>query len=129
MVFKWLKLKAARYIKGLPVFFITFLFTLPVQAQDSTKEEPAPEGMEVREIGQTKVRIPKGMKLTGGNGVIIQEDLAEYVAREISNMQEDIVKVKLDQDELKNEIVELKKVLESKSKDNLVTKEKPNAGG
>lgn len=118
MVFKKLILKAAPFIHGLPIFFIILLFACPVKAQDSIKEEPALEGMEVREIGQTKLRIPKGMKLTGGKGVIIQEDLTEYVAREISNMQEDIAKVKLVQDELKKEIAELKNDLEANKEEN-----------
>lgn len=104
------------------IFLIILIFTCPVNAQDSIKEEPAPEGMEVREIGQTKVRIPKGMKLTGGKGVIIQEDLTEYVAREISNMQEQIAKIESKQEELKKEIAELKKSLEDKPKDNPDTK-------
>lgn len=113
MVFKKLILKAVPFIQGLPVFFIILISALPVKAQDSIKEEPTPEGMEVRNIGQTKVRIPKGMKLTGGKGVIIQEDLAEYVAREISNMQEHIAKIESKQEEQKKEITELKNYLEA----------------
>ncbi|MBU0503663.1 MAG: hypothetical protein ABH882_00960 [Candidatus Omnitrophota bacterium] len=124
MILKRAISKAAPFIQGLPIFFIVFALVSTAGSQEVNKNETPPKGMEIRDLGSARVIVPKDMKLTEGKGIIIQEDLSEYVARAIANMQEDIAKVKSTQDELEKEIAEIKKDLEASKEENKNSKSK-----
>lgn len=111
------------------ILFIFCAFVTPAGSQEMKKDETTPKGMEIRDVGSARVIVPKDMKLTEGKGVIIREDLTEYLARVISDIKEDIAKIKFDQDELKKEVGEIKKYLEDRSRNTSAQKQKTNEGG
>jgi len=75
------------------------------------KDEEIPEGMEVRVFGQTKLIVPKDARVQERNGLIIVEGIDTYVARSLSEMQQNIAALKAQQQELQQEVQQLKEVL------------------
>ena len=66
------------------VFLLSFS---PLFAAEDDRGD-IPEGMEVIEIGQTRVVVPKGSKIDKRGGLVLLENVDDYVARTISELEE-----------------------------------------
>ncbi|MFC1514412.1 hypothetical protein ACFL5X_00735 [Candidatus Omnitrophota bacterium] len=66
---------------------LAFLVMLsPVFTQDNDPYN-VPEGMELIEIGQTKVIVPQGTQVEKKGGLVLLEDINSYTARKISDLE------------------------------------------
>ncbi|MFH1248262.1 MAG: hypothetical protein ABIG46_06295 [Candidatus Omnitrophota bacterium] len=100
-------------IKLFALVIISFmLFVFQTLAQES--KNALPEGMENITVGQTNIVVPKGMKVVKKEGLIILENISEYVSRQTSQMYSEIEKLKSDYTALYKEVEALKVVLKIK---------------
>jgi len=61
-----------------------FLCSFPVQAQES---KDIPPGMELRRVNDVNLVLPKGVRVTERDGLIIIEPLETYVARRMQELE------------------------------------------
>ena len=66
------------------VLCIGFLFSFPVRAQES---KDIPPGMELRRVNDVNLVLPKGVRVTERDGLIIIEPLETYVARRMQELE------------------------------------------
>ncbi len=91
---------------------ITLLFSAflscPLAAQD-TGGSNVPEGMELRQVGGTKIIVPQGAQVSQQGGLIVVEPIDKYVARALSEMRKKLAALEKNQNGLEKQIQELKK--------------------
>ena len=63
-----------------------------------------PEGMELRQVGQSALVVPIGAKVEEKNGMIKVEQIDRYVAREIFNLKQEIEQLRIRQQELTEQL-------------------------
>jgi hypothetical protein len=102
-----------------PVFLAVF-----VMAQEDKKEENVPLGMEIMEIGQAKLLVPKDIKFHKEGDLVVLENSAEYVARRLSEMEERLEKIEAKEKELSEKLEQLNKILNEIQKNNLTPEKK-----
>lgn len=106
------------------LLIFVFIFSTPfLIAQEDKREEVLP-GMEIMEVGQTKILVPKDTKMRKKGGLIILENIGEYVARRILDVEERLAEVEAKEEELRREVEQFKKVLDEIQKSELTYKEK-----
>jgi demethoxyubiquinone hydroxylase (CLK1/Coq7/Cat5 family) len=88
------------------VLFFSLNALFITAAARAEEQEIPPPGMDLLQVGATQVLVPAGTKITKKDGLIILENIAEYVARQIDHMNKQI-------DELKEENRSLKKELQA----------------
>ena len=96
------------------IFWVMFLFAAPaVFAQmDQNSEEPnVPAGMELIKVGETKILVPQGTKLYRKDALLILEPPEQYWTRRIAGMEEEISKLRAEEEGMKADIEELKNTL------------------
>jgi DNA-binding response OmpR family regulator len=90
------------------VFFFLVLFSaFPAAAQQEDKKE-IPPGMEVLKVGNTVILIPQGTKVTDKGSQLVLEPPEYFWSRRVKDMEEEISRIKDNQEELKKDIQELK---------------------
>ncbi|UCC95416.1 MAG: hypothetical protein JSW40_01360 [Candidatus Omnitrophota bacterium] len=104
------------------IFFIFFsvLFVSAVAQEQESQEVPS--GMEVMKVGPTQLVVPKGMRIRKKRGLIVLEDVNEYVARELSAIQERLQVLEEKNEELKEELGRLQDALEQMRKESVLLK-------
>ena len=80
-------------------------------SQEDKKEEKVAEGMEIMEIGQTRLLVPEGIKYHRQGDLVVLENSAEYVARRLSEMEERLAKIEAKEKELSGKLEQLNKTL------------------
>jgi len=102
------------------VFILAFSAILIAAEKDKEKEIPV--GMEIVSAGDGhEMMVPEGTKIRKEGSVLIVENIGEYVARRLRNMQEQIMKmagleervlnIEANEEALKKEVEQLKKIL------------------
>lgn len=96
------------------VRFYPFIFILAASFAfaENDKKEDVPPGMEVIEVGQTKVVVPKDSQIRKEGGLIILESPNQYVARRLVDFDQRLSLLEKQTLELKNQIGQLEKALE-----------------
>jgi hypothetical protein len=107
----------------LAVFIIFFLFHLPLSAAEYNSDE-IPEGMELIEIGQTRVLVPKGSKVDKRGGLVLLENVDDYVARTISDLENRITSLESRLQAMEEKIGKLSEVIAEFKDSSLTSSEK-----
>jgi hypothetical protein len=81
---------------------------IPSGNQTSREQVAIPDGMEEYSIGDLKLVVPKGIRITrqGGNHLIL-ENTDEYAARQLSAMQKRLENTETELDSLRKRVDEL----------------------
>ena len=90
-------------------FFITLFSTFSASAQQEDKGK-APAGMEVLKVGNTIILIPKGTEVTDKGSQLVLEPPEQFWSRKVKDMEEEIARIKDDQEKLKKDIQDLKQI-------------------
>jgi len=109
------------------IFFIICLlscmvFTLLASAQDYD-ENQIPPGMELIEVGTTRLVVPEDAEVREEAGVIVVESIDKYVARNIAAIKTQVLTIETHQQELDEQIEQLKKIVDEMQKDETFLKE------
>jgi hypothetical protein len=70
-----------------------------------------PPGMEIIKVGNHNILLPKGKHIRKKGGILVLETTSEYVSRKLLEMKECFTHIDTEQEELKKEIEELKKII------------------
>ncbi|MFH1460094.1 MAG: hypothetical protein ABIG64_06975 [Candidatus Omnitrophota bacterium] len=101
------------YLGMLVIFCIAFLIK-EIFAQEFTADG-APDGMEMRVVGQTKILVPQGAKVDQKGAVYTVEPVDKYMARILwqmkQEMQEQVKEQKMQNVQLQEQIKTLKEEL------------------
>ncbi|MFA5118108.1 MAG: hypothetical protein WC695_04545 [Candidatus Omnitrophota bacterium] len=90
-------------------FSLNALFMTPVARAE--EGEVPPPGMDLLQVGATQVLVPAGTKITRKDGLIILENIAEYVSRQIHDMNKQIEELKEENRSLKEELQAIRQSL------------------
>jgi DNA-binding response OmpR family regulator len=90
-------------------FFITLFSTFPLSAQQEDQGE-VPPGMQVLKVGNTVILIPEGTKITDKGSQIVLEPPEQFWSRRVKDMEEEISRIREDQQKLKKDVQELKQI-------------------
>lgn len=69
-----------------------------------------PVGMEIKKVGDANILVPQGGKIRKVGDLLVRESIDEYAAREFMMMRERLNHIEKEQDIIKKEIEELKKI-------------------
>lgn len=94
------------------IVIVSVLFLSGLLSEGGAQEEIIPEGMELRLVGQTNIIVPEDAKVKEQGGLIIIEQIDQYVARTLSEMRLKIETLEKQQEELIKEVTQLKADLE-----------------
>ncbi|MFH1062659.1 MAG: hypothetical protein V1747_07235 [Candidatus Omnitrophota bacterium] len=92
-----------------------FLFGL-VSKGAAQEKELIPPGMELRLVGQTSIIVPEDAKIREKGGLIIVEQIDQYVARTLFEMKQQIKTLEAQQEKLNKEVEKLKTEIANKNK-------------
>lgn len=101
------------------IFFVLFLClfaALPADAQENP-EKGIPEGMELRQVGDTRLIVPRDARVYEEHGLIVVEGIDKYVARMLEEIRISLAELKEKQAVQGMEITALKDTLEDIKKD------------
>lgn len=87
-----------------------------------TKNLRVGPGMEVIEIGETKVVVPKGTKVHKTGSLITFEDTGEYMSRRFEELDTRLKQIEAQQEELRKELQELHKMVDGLLKRDTISK-------
>jgi hypothetical protein len=88
------------------VFFFSVIFVM-------AEEEKIPRGMEMFKIGETRILLPQGAKVSKNGDLLVLENAAEYASRRILDMQEELEQLRASVEDLRVQVEELKKALDA----------------
>jgi len=103
------------------IFFISYLLsyivsTSLVLAQDYDASQ-IPLGMELIEVGTTRLVVPKDAEVREEAGVIVVESIDKYVARNIAAIKTKVLAIETHQQELDEKVEQLNKIVDEMQKD------------
>jgi len=78
------------------LFFTLILLFLALDVRAEEQKIP-PQGMDLLQVGATQVLVPAGTKIVRKDGLIILENIAEYVSRQVVYMNQRMQSNALDQ--------------------------------
>lgn len=96
------------------IFILISSFSVIAFAQSNTQK--IPPGMEIVEIegsGSGQLIVPKGAKTRKVGAQIIVEGTKEYMSRRFYEMEEKFALIERNQEELKQEVRELKEIIKT----------------
>jgi len=107
---------------GFLILVFILVFSATAIAAEKDKEKEIPPGMEIVSAGDGhEMMVPEGTKIRKEGSVLIVENIGEYVARRLRNIQEQIMKmaeleerilkIEANEEALKKEVEGLKKSL------------------
>jgi len=85
------------------LFFTLILLFLALDVRAEEQKIP-PQGMDLLQVGATQVLVPAGTKIVRKDGLIILENIAEYVSRQVVYMNQRIDELKEENKSLKEEL-------------------------
>jgi FtsZ-binding cell division protein ZapB len=93
------------------ILFLTLnLLFLALNGRAEERKMP-PQGMDLLQVGATQVLVPAGTKIVRKDGLIILENIAEYVSRQVVYMNKEIDELKEENKSLKEEIKTIRQAL------------------
>jgi hypothetical protein len=109
--------------KVILAILISLLYLYPTIVVSQSKDTEVPPGMEIIQIGKVNVLVPKGIKVRKEGGLVILENIRDYVARRLLDMEERLAEIKARQEKLRGEVEDLEKVLKEIQKEKSVSNE------
>ncbi len=97
-----------KFICPAAIFFVLVFPVKSGRAQPENDEQPPPAGMELIKVGNTEILIPQGTKVTRKGAQLILEPPEQFWSRRIKDMEEEISRLREDQQKMKEEIENLK---------------------
>jgi hypothetical protein len=102
-------------MKRKSIFLLTVAmisFSSLLLAQDTSRDESVPEGMERVKVGRgSEVVVPSGMKMHKVGDLVVLENPGEYVARRIGEMDGRLRKMEAREEELAARVEKLEAVI------------------
>jgi len=90
-----------------------------VQAEDKSE---IPPGMEILKVGETKILIPKGTKITKKAAQLVLEPPEQFWSRRVEEMEEEIARLKEETERMKADIEKLKEAVSQKDNKSIILK-------
>ena len=78
-------------------------------------------GMELIQVGGTNIVAPQGTRVTKEHGMVVYEDMGEFLGRRFSEIEERLAKVEETQKQLKETLQRLEKAIDEMAKRSLVS--------
>jgi septal ring factor EnvC (AmiA/AmiB activator) len=102
-----------RYIIFLSIFALIFcavyLYAQDIEVRKGLQIKP---GMEIVKMGDAEVVVPKGATVTKQDGMIVVEDIAQYVGRRFELVEGRLSKLDTRQEGLRKEVKQLREDLQ-----------------
>ncbi len=100
------------FVRKIPVIVAVYCLAsfIPAFAYDEAGTK-VPPGMEIIQVGGTQVLVPEGIEVTRKDGLIVLENVSEYVARQLVDMKKRVEYLEEKQKALEEKIEELTRLL------------------
>lgn len=96
--------------------FAVFAFWTTAGSVQAEDEPEIPPGMEVLKVGETKILIPKGTKITKKAAQLVLEPPEQFWSRRVEEMEEEIARLKEETEKMKADIEKLKETVNQNNK-------------
>ncbi len=111
-------------MKFIRLFFIFAVLAFwGIAGKVHAADEPeVPPGMEVLKVGETKILIPKGTKVTKNAAQLVLEPPEQFWSRKVEEMEEEIARLKEETARMKADIEKLKEMVNQNNNKGIVVK-------